>query len=235
MRTISLQGERRIGVTMLLVVLAISLGLLTPLSLAQTVPTLRFIGFSPGTPPADSLPFRRAFAYAVDRDAVVKAVVPLLNATPRPALSIQHPSLPGHNPALRAYEYDPAKAKEMLAQSGWTSAITILVGPSTTRFLQTYHGAVADGLRTALGIPVNVQPVANFQALTRAAYSGAAAIYMFAWASDARDFGYPSFALGIAHDVVSDPEAHALAEKRDAAAAERLLLEKVLIVPVIYY
>jgi hypothetical protein len=83
---------------------------------------------------------------------------------------------------------------------------------------------------------VTLQVVTPFSTLVDAVKAGRAALYMFGWVSDPRDFGYPSFALGLAHDNhIADPEVRALVEKRDAAALEQMLLERALIVPIIYY
>ncbi len=62
---------------------------------AQPAPVLRFIGFSTRFPPGDGLACRQAISYGLDREAVAKAVAPHLRQIPRPAVGIQHPSLPG--------------------------------------------------------------------------------------------------------------------------------------------
>lgn len=108
-------------------------------------------------------------------------------------------------------------------QSGWSAPITILVGPRRDKLEQAFDGSVADSLRRTLGVAANFQSVSNFEALVRAARSGTAAIYEFSWVSDPQDFGYPSFALGVAHEVVSDLDARALATKQDSDTAERSL------------
>jgi ABC-type oligopeptide transport system substrate-binding subunit len=202
-------------------------------SFGQPAPMVRFVVLSTNAAcGVAGLPAGRG--HAIDRDAVVRAVSPLLSTPVRAALTIQHPSLPGYNSAIHGYEYDPAKAKELLTQSGWSAPITILVGPARNKFEQTFDGAVAESLRKTLGVAVNFQSVSNFETLVRAARSGTASIYEFSWRSDSQDFGYPSIAVGIVHDVVSGPDARALAEK-DSEAAERSLLEKALIVPIIHY
>jgi hypothetical protein len=59
---------------------------------------------------------------------------------------------------------------------------------------------------------------------------------MYGWRSDRQDFAYPSFALALAQGYfMSDPEIESLVNRRDAAAVEQLLLDKALIVPIVYY
>ncbi|MDR7543402.1 MAG: ABC transporter substrate-binding protein [Armatimonadota bacterium] len=202
---------------------------------AQGLPALRFLGLSPTQPPADSLTSRLAVAHAIDRDTIVRATM-AVSAMASPALSIQHPRVAGHNPAARVYPYDQARARERYTRSGWTATISIMVPSPTNRFWELFNNAVADGLRNTLGASVTLQVVTPFRALVDAVRAGQAALYMFGWASVPRDYGYPSFALGLAHDNdIADPEIRALVEKRDAAALEQLLLERALIVPIIHY
>lgn len=199
-------------------------------------PATWFLGTSPKLPPSDSLAFRRAIAHAVDRQAIAKAVAPHITSVPRPALSIQHPDLPGYNQTVPAYPFDPVRAKELYNESGWQGRITILVGPSESRFGEALHGTLAESVGKSLGAPVTVQQVVNFGTLVRAARSGIAPLWMYGWRSDPRDFAYPSFALALAHEYfLSDPEIKALVDKGDANAVERVVLEKALLIPIIHY
>jgi len=59
---------------------------------------------------------RKAFYYAIDRKAIVDQ---LLEGTVKIADSPIPPSSAYHNAGLKAPEYDPAKAKKLLAEAGW--------------------------------------------------------------------------------------------------------------------
>jgi ABC-type transport system substrate-binding protein len=135
---------------------AASVDLQTPSSAAQTAPVLRlrFLGFSPQTPPADSLTFRQAVASAIDREGVSRVVAPHLRSVLRPATALQHPSLPGYNPAFHAPAFDAAKAREFLAQSGWSGRVTILVSPSTDRFVEAFNQAVSESIQPESGVKI---------------------------------------------------------------------------------
>ncbi len=220
---------------LLFVVLMVSAATLMPFHVpAQAAPTLRYLGFSPATPPADSLVFRQAIAHAIDRESIVKAIAQYA-AIASPAHAIQHPRLPGYNPAMRGYPYDPAKARELYAQSGWTGPITIMIPGGGDKFREVLNNAVADSLRKALGATVTMQAT-SFNVLVDAVKAGRVAIYMLVTASDPVDFGYPSIALGLARETnVPDPEVKGLVEKGDAMGVERMLLDKALIVPIIHY
>lgn len=223
------------SLTILMVLALIYLGGITPRPAnGQIAIRLWFMGFSPATPPADSLAFRQALASAIDRDTIVSAASPYYRGALFPAVGIQHPRLTGYNPDVHGYPYDPERAREFYKQSGWTAPITILVGPTRDDvFANVFRKAIVASLNKVLDVTVEIQHVANFDVLVRAERAGTAAVYMEAWRSGPSDFGYPSFALGIAHDFVfgEDLAFKTLLERRDVRGVEQLLLDKALIVP----
>jgi peptide/nickel transport system substrate-binding protein len=60
---------------------------------------------------------RRAIAYAIDRDSIIKNVTHGVNV---PATAEISPISWAYNPHVPTYPYDPEKAKALLAQAGWT-------------------------------------------------------------------------------------------------------------------
>jgi peptide/nickel transport system substrate-binding protein len=59
---------------------------------------------------------RKALYHAIDRQAIVDG---LMEGTVQLANSAISPTSPYHNPDVPAYEYDPAKAAQMLDDAGW--------------------------------------------------------------------------------------------------------------------
>lgn len=205
---------------------------------APQAPFVMFIAFSPEVSPSDSLPFRQAVAYAIDRDAVAKAVsvdpqAPILY----PALTIQHPKLAGFNPDAPAYGYDAAKAKTLYAQSGWRGPVTISISKAPAGSARAaMNVAVRDSIRRTLGADVILQEAPSLDRLLVSARRGQVPAFISGWRSDPRDYGYPSFALGLADDLgfgKRDPDLSLLISKGDAKAVEQVLLEKALIVPIV--
>ena len=66
-------------------------------------------------PPVDNVLVRRALSYALDRDTLTRTV---LQDTAIPAYSITPPDTLGYNPP-KLFDYDPAKARELLAEAGY--------------------------------------------------------------------------------------------------------------------
>jgi ABC-type transport system substrate-binding protein len=194
-----------------------------------------YIGFSASVPPGNNPDFRLALAYAVDKIAVASAVAAHYGVAPRPAAGIDHPELPGYNPAVHGYPYDPARAKEFYARSGWNGPITVITSPLDTTFSETLGRAVTSTIQASLGVPVKIDSTSDFPTLVSRATAGTAPIYMISWRTNTQDYGYPSFALGIAHErFLSDPEVKARVDARDARSTEQMLLDKGLILPLFF-
>jgi peptide/nickel transport system substrate-binding protein len=74
-----------------------------------------YVGFNQAKPPLDNLKIRQAIAYALNRSALVKAKYP---ANAEVAKEFMPPSLFGYASDVTQYSYDPAKAKQLIADSG---------------------------------------------------------------------------------------------------------------------
>lgn len=76
----------------------------------------REIGFNVTKAPFDKKEVRQAVNYAIDKNAIIKNV---LGGKAFPATGVLPPSIAGYNPELKGYEYNVAKAKELLAKAGY--------------------------------------------------------------------------------------------------------------------
>ncbi len=65
---------------------------------------------------------RKAISLAINREELVESV---LNGAGIPASSFLNNNIPGHDSSLPVYEYNPEKAKQLLAEAGYTNGITI--------------------------------------------------------------------------------------------------------------
>jgi peptide/nickel transport system substrate-binding protein/oligopeptide transport system substrate-binding protein len=78
--------------------------------------SLLYIGFNTRNKPFDDVRVRRAFNYAVNREKIVREITKMGSI---PADGALPPGMPGHNPDLKRYYYDPDKAKQLLAEAGY--------------------------------------------------------------------------------------------------------------------
>jgi peptide/nickel transport system substrate-binding protein len=78
-----------------------------------------YIGFNLEDPATSRLPVRRAVAHAIDRQAIIHH---LMQGRARPAQAIFPPEHWAGNNALAGIEYDPRKARRLLAEAGYSDA-----------------------------------------------------------------------------------------------------------------
>ena len=92
------------------------------------------IAFILGRKPFDNHKVREAFNYAVDRQAIVDTV--MMGLAKVADAQLYHASSPGFNPNLKPYNYDPQKAKKLLAEAGYPDGITVTFGSPNGRYLR---------------------------------------------------------------------------------------------------
>ena len=81
-------------------------------------PTLmpEWFGFNVEAPPVDDPLVRKAFAYAIDMDTIIEEV--FLGVGVRSTQPVA-PAVFGYDDSIEPIPYDPAKARELLAEAGW--------------------------------------------------------------------------------------------------------------------
>jgi peptide/nickel transport system substrate-binding protein/oligopeptide transport system substrate-binding protein len=112
--------------------------------------------------PFDKLEVRQAFSHAIDRDAIKQQI---LGPAGTPAYSWLAPGFPAANgqELSSIQNFDPAKAKELLAAAGFADPSTfpkqVLQVRAPTPLISAVSQAVATMLHDNLGIEVEVQNV----------------------------------------------------------------------------
>jgi peptide/nickel transport system substrate-binding protein len=75
-----------------------------------------YLGYNLLNPKFSDIRVRRALSYAIDQQAIIDGV---LFGLGRPATGPYIPESWAYNPDVKPYEYNPDKAKELLAEAGW--------------------------------------------------------------------------------------------------------------------
>ncbi len=101
------------------------------------VPGDTFYWFAPNfrLPIFQDVRVRQAMAYAVNRPEMLRALYQGLGTV---AQSPIHPSLWQYDKSLKGYTYDPAKAKQLLAEAGWTPGPDGILQKGGQRFKAKY-------------------------------------------------------------------------------------------------
>lgn len=115
--------------------------------------SVKYLGFDEQMKPFNDVRVRQAINYAIDKNALIKAAY---NGTAVPEKGPLAPGVNGYDPNVQGYPYDPAKAKQLLAEAGYPNGFstTIYVSneapdPKIATLIQSQLGQV--------GIKVNQQ------------------------------------------------------------------------------
>ncbi len=127
--------------------------LLTGVSLCTS-----FVNFDSTRPPFDDVNVRKAFSMAFDRQKYVDVV---LDGQDLPANGLYPPALPGFNLALKGLPYDPAQARDLLAQSKYGGPDGLPPIVFTDYGIGSYVGgnvaALAEMWEQNLGVTITVE------------------------------------------------------------------------------
>jgi peptide/nickel transport system substrate-binding protein len=144
--------------------------------------------------PFGKLAVRQAIAYAIDVRAIVKA---FYSAGAIVATNWTPPGMLGENPSLKIYPYDPAKARQLLAQAGLPSGFsTNLYYPTTPRPYMPEPQRIAEAIQADLekvGINVTLEPF-EFGVFLAKVRNGEHEMCLIGWSGDNGDpdnFFYP--------------------------------------------
>ncbi|GII05800.1 peptide ABC transporter substrate-binding protein [Planobispora takensis] len=211
-----------------------------------------YIGFpSVATRAYDDIKLRRAISMAIDRKTITETV---FSGTRAPADDFLNPLLDGYRPgACSACVYDPDAARKLYTEANGPK--TLELGSNMDNGHKEWIEAVANNLRSNLGIDVKVTPFEKFQQildeLDAKKYTG---MFRSGWAIDypsAENYLTPVFSTGAIKDGsnysgYSNPEFDELLVKGDTAAtmgeslkfyqkADDLLLRDLPMIPIFYY
>jgi peptide/nickel transport system substrate-binding protein len=81
--------------------------------------TILYLAFNQAVPELQDPKVREALSYAIDKDALITQVLP--EGTEK-ATQFVPPVVNGYNDGVTTYEFDPEKAKTLLAEAGYTEA-----------------------------------------------------------------------------------------------------------------
>jgi oligopeptide transport system substrate-binding protein len=148
---------------------------------------LLYIGFNTQSKPFDDKRVRQAFNYAVNKEAIVREITKMGSL---PANGTLPPGMPGHDPDLRGYYYNPVKAKQLLAEAGYPNGSgfpvvqlwTVSKAESTKAEMAAYQGYLAE-----LGVKVEIHFASEWAAYDNMLRQGKLTMFRLAWYADIPD------------------------------------------------
>jgi oligopeptide transport system substrate-binding protein len=148
---------------------------------------LLYLGFNTQMKPFDDWRVRQAFNYAANKEVIVREIARMGHV---PAVGALPPWLPGYDPDLRGYDYNPAKARELLAEAGYPNGTGFPVvqlwsnhqAASTQEALAAYQRYLAD-----IGVQVEIRFAPDWQALSARLEQGTIPMFRLRWIADIPD------------------------------------------------
>jgi peptide/nickel transport system substrate-binding protein len=122
---------------------------------ASSTARIVYCGMRQDRGPLKDVRVRQAFNYAVDKEAIVRNVLRgQASVANSPVASV----LPFANPNAKAYPYNPARAKALLAEAGYPSNFTPRFAVPTGRFLaDRATGEAVAGYLSEIGVKIEVE------------------------------------------------------------------------------
>jgi peptide/nickel transport system substrate-binding protein/oligopeptide transport system substrate-binding protein len=148
---------------------------------------LRHYGLNTRTKPLDDRRVRLAVVHAIDREAIVSEIWLGRYAF---AKGILPPGTLGFNPKLRGYPYDPAQARELLAQAGYPGGrglppIVIWSSVRSDEILRE-HDRIRKDLE-AVGVTAEFQYNPDWPSFSKAMTDRKLPVFLRAWFADVPD------------------------------------------------
>jgi peptide/nickel transport system substrate-binding protein len=108
---------------------------------------LMFLGMNSANKPWDNVKLRQAVNYAIDKEGIVKGV---LNGRASVLKTPIGPGMYAYDPNLQPqYTYDPAKAKQLLAEAGYPNGLEVELQSPSGRYLKDKE--IAEAIVSMLG------------------------------------------------------------------------------------
>jgi len=183
--------------------------------------------------PLDDLRVRQAIAYAVNRAELVKFKGPL---TAREAVSIIPHDYLGTDEHAPLYPYDPAKAKQLLADAGYGNGLKLtMIQTSLPSMLNTMQIVQAQLKKVGIDLQLEVVDHPTFHAQIRkdlsmmvlyaAARLPVADVYLTQFFHSRSIVGTPTAVTNFSHCSVADQEIDGARQTTDVAKQKALWME----------
>lgn len=143
------------------------------------------LGNAEGTPLAD-IRVRQAIAHAINEDEIIDKIM-----RGQATIANQVPDAPtiGYDPSIKRLDYDPVKAKQLLADAGYPDGFELTVAGPNDRYIndEKIAEAVAKYLaKVGIKVSLDVKPKSIFfDELTSYKYN----FYLIGWFDGSYDFG----------------------------------------------
>jgi oligopeptide transport system substrate-binding protein len=158
--------------------------------------SLRLYGFNLQRPPFQKPEVRQAFNYAIDKIRLNQEVYGGLYVVAR---GILPPGMPGYSPEVQGYDYDPGRAKMLLAEaghSGGKNLTPVTLSTSLKSVEVRAESQIIQNYLEVLDVQVDFQEANDWPTFLGALEQGDVQLFRYSWHADYPDpdnFLYPLF------------------------------------------
>lgn len=158
--------------------------------------SLRLLGFNLERPPFHQLEVRKAFNYAMDKSRLNQEAQGGRYVI---AAGILPPGMPGYDPEVRGYDFDPAQARSLLQQAGYANGnglppVTLSTGAKLAEVRREFQ--VVQQSMAAVGVQVDLKEFEDWPTFRQMLQQGDFEVFRYLWSADYPDpdnFLYPLF------------------------------------------
>jgi ABC-type transport system substrate-binding protein len=154
----------------------------TPLLRKETSLRTQYLGLNCEIAPFTDVRVRRAVNHAINKRKLLR----LINDRGVAAKGILPPNMPGYDPDVPGYDFDPARARALLAEAGYASGVqtTLWVrsDEDSRRLAQAIQQDLAD-----VGIRAEIQPIAWGPFLQAVKTPSLVPMFLLGWEADFPD------------------------------------------------
>jgi oligopeptide transport system substrate-binding protein len=162
---------------------------LRALTLHKTTAQTQYLGMNCQMKPFTDVRVRRAINYGIDRNKLVA----LLNGRGVVATGVLPPSLPGYDPKLPGYSFDPKTARALLRQAGLAKGFSFELWMRADTTMLMMGQSIQQDL-ALIGVHAEIKPVAWAPFLDAIRQPNTAQSFVSAWEADFPD---PQNFLGV--------------------------------------
>jgi len=155
---------------------------LRALTIHEVTVTTNYLGMNCQMPPFTDVRVRRAFNYAIDKHKLLA----LLNGRGVVARGVLPPNMPGYNPALTGYPYDPEKARRLLEEAGVGRGFAPELWTRPDQTVLLLAQSIQQDL-ALVGVDVVIKPIAWGPLLEAIRQPKTVPLFLLAWEADFPD------------------------------------------------
>jgi ABC-type transport system substrate-binding protein len=155
---------------------------LKALTIHHVTAVTSYLGMNCQMPPFNDVRVRQAFNYAVNKPKLVA----ILNGRGVVARGVLPPGMPGYDPDISGYAYDPAKARRLLEEAGVRAGFAPVVWLTSDPTMLVLGQSIQQDL-ALVGINLVLKPVAWGPLLDAVREPHTAELFLLGWGADFPD------------------------------------------------